>query len=292
MNRFRRSIAACLLVLLSLALPGTIIRGQQREVGSSGKTGSLVLVGGGANRPVFMEKFLELAGGSNANVVVIPTSLPDSRLTAEGMEQLRSSSLRDFPQVALLHTRDRKVADSPAFVEPLRHCTGVWILGGNEEYLADSYAGTRTEQEIKALLARGGVVGGTSAGAIIQGAILIDGKIIDSSDVPGTRTVRIEPIRPGFDLLPDSMIFPHWHRNKQGFDLIPLAISLTIAKQPGRWGLGIDEATAAVVQGSRLEVLGDGNIGIYDGKDHNGQAFILLAPRQAIDLRTRSVLAH
>jgi cyanophycinase len=285
-------VDGCFLFLVWMALPKNVILAQQQDVAPSvPRTGSLVLVGGGANRPAFVERFLELAGGANANVVVIPTSLPDRRLTPEGMEQLRTSSLRDYPRVTLLHTRDRKVADSADFVEPLRHCTGVWILGGNEEYLVNSYEGTRTEREIKALLARGGVVGGTSAGAIIQGAILIDGKIVDSPNVPGTKTVTIEPIQPGFNLLPDVMVFPHWHQNKQGFDLIPLAVSLTIAKQPGRWGLGIDEATAAVVQGNRLEVLGDGNVGIYDGKDHNGQAFILLSPGQAIDLKARTVLA-
>ena len=38
-----------------------------------------------------------------------------------------------------------------------------------------------------------------------------------------------------------------------------------------RLGLGIDEPTAVVVHGDRLEVIGRGVVGIYDGKEHDGK---------------------
>ena len=77
--------------------------------------------------------------------------------------------------LTVLHTNDRKEADSEAFVEPLKRATAVWFVGGRQWHLVDSYAGTRTEAEIKAVLARGGVVGGTSAGASIQASYLVRG---------------------------------------------------------------------------------------------------------------------
>src|SRR5262249_14719620 len=126
--------------------------------------GTLILVGGGANRPAFMQRFVDLAGGAGASIVLIPTTLEDDRLTPEGIAQLRArvAEVFDAPRITVIHTRDRRVADSPEFVEPLRHAGGVWILGGNEDYLMDAYTGTRTQDEVHGLLARCGVVGGTS----------------------------------------------------------------------------------------------------------------------------------
>jgi cyanophycinase-like exopeptidase len=73
-----------------------------------------------------------------------------------------------FPHITVLHTRDRSVADSNVFVAPLRTATGVWMMGGRITLLSDAYVGTRTQREIAAVLDRGGVVGGTSAGVEIQ----------------------------------------------------------------------------------------------------------------------------
>ena len=69
----------------------------------------------------------------------------------------------------MLHTTDRKVADSAEFVAPIKGATGVWLVGGRHWRLADAYLGTRTLKELFNLLDRGGVVGGGSAGATIQG---------------------------------------------------------------------------------------------------------------------------
>src|SRR4030095_8855657 len=77
--------------------------------------------------------------------------------------------------VAVLHTRDRNVANSTTFVEPLLKARGVWIDGGRQWRLADAYLGTRTQTELQNVLARGGVIGGSSAGATIQGSYMVRG---------------------------------------------------------------------------------------------------------------------
>src|SRR5207249_1959082 len=114
-------------------------------------------------------------GGPDATVVLIPTALEDDRLTPDGLDRLRNSmaNILSVQHIVVLHTRDRRQANAAAFVEPLRHASAVWVLGGNEDYLMDAYTGTRTQTEISALLARGGVLGGTSAGAIIQGSTAV-----------------------------------------------------------------------------------------------------------------------
>lgn len=236
-------------------------------------TGALVLVGGGANRPAFMDRFIQAAGGAKAKIVIIPTALDDQTLTPDRMQRMAHPNGMAGVTATILHTRDRKIADSADFVKPLLNATGVWIPGGDESLLADAYAGTRTAAEIKAVLARGGVVGGTSAGAMIAGEVLVRAKLSPLT-VTGTRPV--------FNLLPDSYIVPHWSQRKLNFDLLAAAF----AKYPSRTAIGIDEATAAIVENGALQVAGDGHVGIYDGKGHGGSAYALLSPGQKYALPT------
>lgn len=240
-----------------------------------------MLVGGGANRPSFVQKFVALAGGPDAPVVLIPTTLDDDRLTADGLVQLRSSMGRilGMPHVVVLHTRDRREADSAAFVEPLRQASAVWMLGGNEDYLMDAYSGTRTEAEIKALFARGGVVAGTSAGAIVQGSVAV------LADSPAFLALVIDRNHTPFGLLPNTLVVPHWSQRA----LRPVMAS-TVASAPTLLGIGIDEATAAIVRQDRLEVAGDGHVGIYDGRTHAGKPYLELSPGQLFDLKTRALV--
>ena len=134
-------------LILSAVLCWTHVHAKAQQPGATTgpEHGALVLVGGGANRPVFMKRFVELAGGRDARVVLIPTSLEDDRLTPEGIEHLqtRSQELLGVDHVTVMHTRDPKQADSPEFVTPLRQATGVWILGGNEEHLINACPRTR-----------------------------------------------------------------------------------------------------------------------------------------------------
>jgi len=235
--------------------------------------GALVLVGGGANRAVFMDRFMQLAGGSRARLVIIPTALDDATLTPDRLQQLTQPNGMGGVTASVLHTRDRTVADSADFVQPLRQATAVWILGGDETLLSQAYAGTRTQTEIAAVFASGGVVGGTSAGAMIAGSVLVRAKVSPLT-VTGTR--------PAFDLLPNSYVVPHWSQRKLNFDLLAAAF----AAYPSRAAIGIDESTAAIIQGDKLEVAGDGRVGVYDGKDHNGSQYALLSAGQTYALST------
>src|SRR5438876_7397998 len=95
------------------------------------------------------------------------------------------------------------------------------------------------------------VLGVTSAVANNQGTALVNAKIVAAADGSQNKTVKIEGERAAFDLLTNSIIFPHWHRSPEAFALIPAMM----ATQGERLGIGIDEATAVVVQRDRLEVL-------------------------------------
>jgi cyanophycinase len=89
-----------------------------------------------------------------------------------GLQRLRDAGATRF---SVLHTRDRQQADGEEFVAPLRQARGVWFSGGRRWQLVDAYLGTRTVTEIRGVLERGGVVGGSSARATIQESFLVRG---------------------------------------------------------------------------------------------------------------------
>jgi cyanophycinase len=251
--------------------------------------GGTTLVDGPVKRTAVIQKFVQLAGGSGARIVVIPTAFTD--ITPERLEQVRvrAQEIMGVDHVTVMHTRDRKEADQEEFVAPLRQATGVWIPGGKDEYLVDAYVGTRVEIEIKALLARGGVVGGTSAGAAIQGSLLIEGLVVDSEgkvvDSPvrqNGKTLRVDATPPGLGLLTNSFVEPHWNTRNR-VDLMPV-----LAGRQGLLGIAIDEDTAAIIQGNRLEVFGDGHVAVFDGKVHGDKPYYYLSPGDRFDLHTRS----
>jgi cyanophycinase len=180
--------------------------------------------------------------------------------------------------VTVLHTNDRREADSKNFVGPLRQATAVWIPGGRQWRLADAYLGTRTEREIKALLKRGGVVGGSSAGATIQGSYLVRGA------PEGNTIMMAKGHEIGFGLLRGAAVDQHIITRHRESDLDPV-----IAAHPKLLGIGIDESTAIVVQGDEFEVIGASKVAMHDGRDHDGKQYYFLMPGQKFDLKKRAV---
>jgi cyanophycinase len=160
--------------------------------------------------------------------------------------------------VSVLQSLDRDTSNSDRFVEPLRRATGVWILGGFPRNLVHSYLGTKTETAIRDLLNRGGVVGGESAGAMIQASWL---DTTDDEDfTPDDRSLIKANGRAGFNLLTGAAIFPHF--DSRGPDA---ALKFT-REHPDQLGIGIDDETALVVKGDHAEVVGLRTVSIYDGR--------------------------
>ena len=210
--------------------------------------GSLMIVGGGSMAGLW-PVFLELAGGSEAEIVVIPTANETVAAEDRTVASLRALGVK---RVVQLHTRDRATADTMEFVAPLRTARGVWITGGRQWRLADAYLNTRTMREIAAVLERGGVVGGSSAGATIQGSYLVRG-------APEGNQIMMSPgHEEGFGFLRLSAIDQHVNTRKRAEDLRPV-----LAKHPQLLGIALDEGTAILVQGDACRVLGVGAVRFF-----------------------------
>jgi hypothetical protein len=104
--------------------------------------GTLMIIGGGLRSEALLKQFIALAGGPDASILFIPTAGEGDEpgLYWEDMRDLQAAGAR---RVTMLHTRDRKVADSDAFVAPIRQATGVFIGGGRHWRLSDAYLNTK-----------------------------------------------------------------------------------------------------------------------------------------------------
>jgi cyanophycinase len=225
--------------------------------------GTLVIVGGGATDGTgIMEKFIELAGGKDKKFIVVPTAggnkNPDGTWREYKEEQVIASWLkRGLTNVKMLHTHDPKVADTEAFVKDLREADAVWFDGGRQWNIVDSYAGTLTEREFHKVLERGGVIGGSSAGATIQGEYLARG------DTAGAGIMMTEEKnhQRGFAFLRKSAIDQHNNTRQRWDDLDEV-----IEKMPNLLGIGLSEGTAIIVKGDTFEVMGKWKVAVHDNQ--------------------------
>jgi cyanophycinase len=179
----------------------------------------------------------------------------------------------------MLHTMNPKVADTEEFVKPLLDAKAVWFEGGRQWHLVDSYLHTRTEREIWNVLNRGGVVGGSSAGATIIGSYLVRG-------AREGNTVMMAPgYEEGMGFLKNSAIDQHVITRHREDDL-----NQVIDKHPDLLGIGIDESTAIVVRGDRFEIIGKSKVFIHDARykpAEDGHRWYTLTPGDRFDLAAR-----
>lgn len=258
--------------------------------------GSLLIIGGnvGHNKSIW-DKFTELAGGKDKAVIVMITAAAgdSAAYDTRDVEMLKKET--GIKNVTLLHTNNLKEANSEQFIAPLKKATGVYFVGGRQWRIADAYLNTLTHKAFWEVLERGGVIAGSSAGASIQGSFLWRGDTRGAQILVGDHTQ-------GLGFLKNSAIDQHILQRNREFDLVDL-----IRKSPKLIGIGLDEATAVVVQRDTLQVIGDSFVAIYDyntitgshdkhvvnGKEaysNSDGEFFFLHDGQSYDLAQRKVL--
>jgi cyanophycinase len=244
--------------------------------------GYAIPIGGGEVGPEILNRIAKLAGGLHAPVVVIPTAgdaahYDDSVLAAHPLRR------HGFTNLRLLHTRDRGVADTAAFAAPVAAARVVWFDGGRQWRLVDAYLNTRVHREIDALLDRGGVIAGSSAGATIQGSYLVRGAR------EGNQIMMAKGYEEGMGFLSPVAIDQHLLKRRRERDLLPV-----VSLKPEILGLGLDEGTAVVVHGTKFEVIGVSKVAIYDanyGAGPDGKGYYFLSPGDCFDMARRKQTA-
>lgn len=230
--------------------------------------GSLVIAGGGSLPPTVRLRFLDLGGGPRQiKLIVIPSFDASPDQIASLADTWRNLGVKS---IQVLHTTSRSDADLESFTSPLDQATGVWLSGGTQSWLSEHYAGTLVEQKLRAVIDRGGVIGGSSAGAAAMTKVMIEQGVEEATEGVG------------FDLFQGAVIDQHFLRRSRLNRLLKLMES-----HPDRMAFGIDEGTALVVQvpKGRLGVIGDSYvIACIAETDAGGPRFEVLKHRDHIDL--------
>lgn len=216
--------------------------------------GALLVHGGGAVSDATWQRFVDLAGGLDANIVCIPSAdtmendAEPSSFSAQRLEKHGCKSVR------ILHAATREHAQlDAAFVAAIDRANGVWIDGGRTYRFMDRFEGTAAHAALRRVLERGGVVAGSSAGAQVIGELLVRGNPKTNEELtdPGYLTA--------LGLLPGVVIDAHFRDRDRTAEF-----SALVAQHPQLLGLGVDVDTALVIQGSVGEVLGKGMVSVFD----------------------------
>ena len=240
-------------------------------------SGALVIVGGGGLTEQITQRFIELAGGVDAPIVVLPTANPRIDLN-EGKFLERAGA----KHVTMLAARTWAEVESPETERILREAKGIWFGGGRQWRFVDAYEHTRAVALFHEVLQRGGVIGGSSAGATIQGDFLVRGSPLGNTDMMALGYQR------GFAFLPGTAIDQHFRQRNRFADLAGV-----VDRHPQLLGIGLDEATALVVQGEVGEILGRGEAHFYDrrpGRPADAPDHESVAAGGRYQLRNRQVL--
>lgn len=227
--------------------PSRVPEGEER--------GWLVPIGGAEEKRhdgLILGRFVELCGGADADIVVIPTA---SQLADSGprYEQVFTSlgagrvSVIDFDTRRDCHERNR--------IDRIGQASGIFFTGGNQLRISTLLGGTPVAQAIRAGNAHGVHVGGTSAGA----AILSQHMIAFGAE-GGSPTAASVRLAPGLGLTNRFVIDQHFRqRDRLGRLLAALAYN------PYAVGIGLDEDTAAFIgPDDTLEVVGSGAVTVVD----------------------------
>ena len=281
-------------LLLGLTIPGAIAADDTEGP----DRGTLLIAGGGGKQgAAIFRKFVELAGGNTARIVIVPTAMssdPNYDYQNPGVAKFARDRLK-LKHVTVLHTHDRREADTREFVRPLKTANGVWFSGGRQWRFADSYLGTRSEKEFHRVLKRGGVIGGSSAGASIQADFLVRG---DSR----TNRIMIGDHQRGLGFIENCAIDQHVIKRGRQMGLVkvltdPDGKMLRRFDREDLLGIGIDEDTAIIVRKNTFEVFGkpDAAVLIYDPRKWTAQTadagkYITLKLGARYNMKKRRVL--
>lgn len=209
--------------------------------------GAVVAVGGGGTTDTIVARTLQLAGGSNAVVVVLPQSsaLPDAG----------DSSVKMWIDAGAKSAKKVDFKD-PGARAAIEAATLIWMPGGDQNRFMKAIDGTGLADVIRARNRAGAVVGGTSAGAAVLSAQMITGDA-DLQSLASGKTVLAK----GLGLWSGALVDQHFLKRQRTNRLLSAVLD-----NPALIGVGIDEATAAIFRGDRIDVIGRSAVIIFDAR--------------------------
>ena len=230
------------------------------KVAEGKQRGWIIPIGGAdeqENAPQILKRFLRLAGGDQADIVVIPTA---SQLRSTGPRYERIFADLGAARVSAVDFDTRRDCEEPSRIDRLQRASGIFFTGGNQLRLSTLLGGTPVAKAVRLLNASGVPVAGTSAGAAFISEHMI--AFGDEGSTPIAGSVRLAA---GLGLTNRFIIDQHFRqRDRLGRLLTALAYN------PFAVGIGLDEDTAAfIAPDNTVHVEGSGGITVVDAAEVN-----------------------
>ena len=230
--------------------PSRIPDGKQR--------GWIIPIGGAEDkesRRQILKRFVQLSGGRDADIVVIPTA---SRLANTGSRYVDLFERLEAGRTTIVDFADREDGQRDDYLRAIENASGVFFTGGNQLRISTILGGTPAAKLIRSRNAHGMHVAGTSAGAsILSEHMIAFGK---EGSSPRAGSVRLAP---GLGLTNRFIIDQHFRQRDRLGRLVA-----ALAYNPFAIGIGLDEDTAAFIgPDNTLEVEGSGALTVVDASD-------------------------
>ncbi|MDA0590458.1 MAG: cyanophycinase [Planctomycetota bacterium] len=222
------------------------------------KNGALLIVGGGGLTGEMVDRFVEHAGGKKALIAILPIS---STQPGSGASMQRYFAARGATNTVVLEQRTRDEVESEEFLSVINKAGGVWFGGGRQWHFMDAYESTKAEAALHGVLARGGIMGGSSAGASIQAEYMLRGSPLGNTDMMADGYER------GLNVLPGAAVDQHFSQRGRLKDMEGV-----MQRFPQLLGIGIDETTAILVEGTRAEIMGPNVVSFYESDSEDGDS--------------------
>jgi cyanophycinase len=210
--------------------------------------GALVVVGGGGTTPEIIAQTIELAGGRDAVVAVLPQSSAVANAGDSSVDMWLKAGAKQAAKVSFDDVARARAA--------LEAATLIWMPGGDQNRFMKAIDGTGLTDVIRARYQAGAIVGGTSAGA----AVLSDAMITGDADLKSL-TAGKTVLAKGLGLWPDVIVDQHFLQRQRNNRLVSAVLD-----RPTLVGVGIDEATAVIVRGATFTVVGKSAVVVVDAR--------------------------
>ncbi len=237
--------------------------------------GTLIAIGGGEDRDPDSERVIlnEVARHVQGGKLVLATVASQA---PQGYFEEYEQAFADLGvgELVELYIQGRSEAGEPAKLDLLDGAAGIFFSGGDQLRITSQIGDSEIESRIRDLFERGGLIAGTSAGASVMSETMLVG---GSSAI--THRIGDLHMSPGLGLIQDVIIDQHFAERGRFGRLIG-----AVAHNPRVLGIGIDEDTAAIIEGHAFRVIGSGAVYAVDAAGASHCNLAEAAPERVLSM--------
>ncbi|MCO5238818.1 MAG: cyanophycinase [Chitinophagaceae bacterium] len=220
------------------------------------KKGNLFIIGGGERSAELLEALIKTADfGMSDYIVILPmaSGVPD-----ESVAYIRSQ-LSEYCKnpVTSFNFTQAQANDHSSWIDSVRNARLIYIAGGDQNRFMNVVRGTRLYDAIHQAFDKGATISGTSAGAAVMSEIMITGEEKDKKGNDNFKVIKKDNVitSRGMGFITKAVIDQHFIMRSRYNRLLSV-----LADHPDKMVIGIDESTAIIVKGTRVEVAGESQV--------------------------------